>query len=293
MLWRLKLCVALVLSALLPFAPAGAIEAEEQAVATEFRLLRDLPYGADEHQRMDVYLPPKPVAAPVIFMVHGGAWSLGDKAAKGVVENKRAHWVGRGFVFISVDYRRVPQVTPLEQAQDIAAALALAQTRAASWGADPEKFILMGHSSGAHQVALLTAAPALGKLAGALPWLGAVALDSAALNVVQIMTGTHPRIYDRIFGHDRALWTATSPFQQLSVGSYPVLLVCSSRRAESCPQAQGFMAQAELRQARASLLEQDLSHKEVNQQLGLAGAYTDAVDAFITALLPPAPATGR
>jgi hypothetical protein len=40
-----------------------------------------------------------------------------------------------------------------------------------------------------------------------------------------------------------------------------------------------------LQHPKASLLEQDLSHKDVNQQLGLAGAYTDAVDAFIEALL--------
>ncbi len=291
MLWRLKL--GLVLLAFLSGVQAGTIAAEKPQSMAQFQLLRDLPYGADEHQRMDVYLPPQPVAAPVIFMVHGGAWSLGDKAARGVVENKISHWVGRGFVFISVDYRRVPQVTPLEQAQDIAQALAAAQTRAAAWGADPHKFILMGHSSGAHQVALLSSAPALALQQGASPWLGAVALDSAALNVVQIMTAAHPRIYDRVFGHDRSQWNATSPYQQLSASTLPVLVVCSSRRAESCPQAQNFVAQAQVHQVRASLLEQDLSHKDVNQQLGLAGSYTDAVDAFITSLLPPAPATGR
>jgi acetyl esterase/lipase len=293
--WRLKLCLALALAlplpALLPGVRATTIAAGQPASASGLQVLRDLPYGADARQRMDVYLPAKPVAAPVIFMVHGGAWSLGDKAAKGVVENKLAHWGGRGFVFISADYRRVPQVTPMEQAQDIAAALALAQTRAPSWGADAGKFILMGHSAGAHLVALLSASPALALQQGASPWLGTVVLDSAALDVVQIMTNGHARIYDRVFGHDRALWAATSPFQQLSASSLAVLVVCSSQRAESCPQGRGFVAQARLQHPKASLLEQDLSHKDVNQQLGLAGAYTDAVDAFIAELLVPA--TGR
>jgi acetyl esterase/lipase len=293
MLWRLKLCLALVLSALMSLAQAGAIAAENPAAAPDFRLLRDLPYGADDRQRMDVYLPLHPVAAPVIFMVHGGAWSLGDKAAKGVVENKRAHWVARGFVFVSVDYRVVPQVTPLAQAQDIAQALAMAQSRATSWGADPAKFILMGHSAGAHLVALLSASPSMAMRHGASPWLGTVLLDSAALDVVRIMGARHVRVYDRAFGKDPDLWKAVSPMQQIDKLATPVLVVCSSQRTESCPQAHAFVAALPWLGPRARVLEQDLSHKDVNQQLGLDGAYTETVDAFITSLLPPAPATGR
>src|SRR5579872_5306358 len=54
------------------------------------QLLSNIPYGSDAKQRMDVYLPATPTKAPVIFMVHGGAWRFGDKAAQSLVENKVA-----------------------------------------------------------------------------------------------------------------------------------------------------------------------------------------------------------
>ena len=63
-----------------------------------------------------------------------------------------------GIIFVSVDYRMLPQQDALAQADDVARALAFAQSRARSWGGDPGKFILMGHSAGAHLVALLAAA---------------------------------------------------------------------------------------------------------------------------------------
>ena len=100
-----------------------------------------------------------------------------------VVQEKVARWVPKGFVFISVNYRLYPTVNVLQEAQDVAMALAAAQSRAASWGADASRFILMGHSAGAHLVSLINASPTLAQREGAWPWLGTVSLDSAALNV--------------------------------------------------------------------------------------------------------------
>ena len=65
------------------------------------RVVRDLPYGPDPRQRFDVYAPAEAHDAPVIVMVHGGAWRFGDKNNGRVVENKVARWVSRGFVITS------------------------------------------------------------------------------------------------------------------------------------------------------------------------------------------------
>ena len=108
------------------------------------------PYGSDKQQRFDVYGPLEAKEAPIIFMVHGGACSLGNKAQGAVVENKVARWVPGGFIVISTNYRLLLTVGPIEQAKDVARALAVAQDKAASWGGDRTKFILMGHSAGAH-----------------------------------------------------------------------------------------------------------------------------------------------
>ena len=259
---------------------------ERLALAGGMRLLKDVPYANEGKQRMDVYLPRQPAGAPVIFMVHGGAWRLGDKDARAVVENKVARWVPQGFIFISTNYRLLPDTAPLEQAADIARALATAQAKAASWGGDPTRFILMGHSAGAHLVALVATSPEIVRRAGAKPWLGSVLLDSAALDVVTIMQARHARFYDRAFGKDPAYWRAVSPLHGLSENTAPLLAVCSSQRSESCPQASRFVEKATALGVRASVLQQDRSHQEINQQLGLANPYTDAVEVFMGSLSP-------
>ena len=257
---------------------------ERLALPGGVRLLKDVPYANEGKQRMDVYLPRQPAGAPVIFMVHGGAWRLGDKDARAVVENKVARWVPQGFIFISTNYRLLPDTAPLEQAEDIARALATAQAKAASWGGDPTRFILMGHSAGAHLVALVATSPEIVRRAGAKPWLGSVLLDSAALDVVTIMQARHARFYDRAFGKDPAYWRAVSPLHGLSENTAPLLAVCSSQRSESCPQASRFFEKATALGVRASVLQQDRSHQEINQQLGLANPYTDAVEVFMGSL---------
>lgn len=251
------------------------------------RVLRNVPYGGDPAQRMDVYLPAQAVQhAPVIFMVHGGGWSRGDKAMHSVVQNKVARWVPRGFVLISTDYRMLPGTRPIEQARDVAHALAVAQAHAAGWGADRDRFILMGHSAGAHLVGLLAAEPALAFDQGALPWLGTVSLDSAAINVVAIMQGPHLPLYDAAFGDDPAYWRAASPLQQLKARGAPFLAVCSTRRRESCPQARNFVDKAHGLHMRAQVLGEDLSHRQINEELGLPGDYTAQVEAFLATLDP-------
>ncbi len=240
-------------------------------------VVRDVAYGNDPAQRLDVYLSGKPHNAPVIVMVHGGGWRRGDKGLQTVVENKVARWVPHGFLFISVNYRLLPAANPLEQSKDVAKAIAFAQQRAAEWGGDRDRFILMGHSAGAHLVALLAAA-------GTVKALGAVILDSAALDVPQTMTSRHLRLYDEAFGRDRALWRAASPYHNLAKSGPPMLAVCSSRRADSCPAAHQFIDLATSNGRKGSVLEKDFSHKEINELLGADPAYTAAVESFLRGL---------
>jgi arylformamidase len=254
------------------------------------KVLRDIAYGSDPKQRMDVYLPSGGAtsagAAPVIFMVHGGGWRNGDKRMARVVDNKAARWLPLGFVFVSVNNRLLPQADPLDQVHDIAQALALAQKQAARWGANPDQFLLMGHSAGAHLVALLTASATLATQHGVRPWLGTIALDSAALDVPTIMQHRHYRLYDPAFGTNPAYWVATSPLHQVHAGAEPMLLVCSTRRDDSCNQAQAFTRKALRLGVRVEVSRQDLSHADINEQLGLPGDYTSAVERFMASLSP-------
>ena len=63
-----------------------------------------------------------------------------------------------------------------------------------------------------------------------------------------------------------------------------MLLVCSSRRGDSCPAAQRFAAKAVSLGGRATALPIDLGHGEINSELGRATGYTGSVDEFLRSL---------
>lgn len=243
---------------------------------------RDLAYGPDKRQRLDIYLPDKPSQAKaVILMVHGGAWRIGDKAQRAVIDNKLDHWLPQGLIFASANYRLSSALMPRDQADDVARALAALQNVLPHWLDSSPSIFLMGHSAGAHLVALLGASPEQARSQGANDWKATIAIDSAAMDLPALMAAPHPRFYDRVFGDDPTPWRANSPRHQLTPSATPFLLICSSKRDNACPQASQFADTASKLDVRADVLEQALSHLAINRELGKPGDYTDAVDRFI------------
>lgn len=247
--------------------------------------LADISYGTGALQKFDLYSPPAPKAAPLIIMVHGGAWRFGDKANSGVVKNKAAYWTQKGYIFASVNYPMMPKATPYAQAQSVAKAVAFIQKNATNYGIDPRRIILMGHSAGAHLVTLVSADKALQKQAGVAPWAGTVSLDTGALDIPKIMTGKPQRFYVKAFGSDPKLWRKTSPMLVLRQRTEPVLLVCSRQRRGVCKTVKTYADKAKSYGSRARVLPVDLSHKQINETLGTATQYTRLVDKWITAAL--------
>lgn len=242
----------------------------------------DFSYGPEARQTLSVYAPPNAHDAPIIVMVHGGAWMFGDKDNDGVAQPKASHWGNSGAIFVSVDYRMLPQAAPMAQAQDVAAALAYVQHHAREWHGDPSRVVLMGHSAGAHLVSLLAVTPALTRAASVQPWLATVSLDSGAVDVAAIMNNPHARFYDRVFGNDPAGWAAVSPYDRMSSApAAPMLMVCSSERRESCPANERFVAKTHQLGGKADVLPVPLSHMEINRTLGAQNTYTSQVDAWL------------
>jgi acetyl esterase/lipase len=196
------------------------------ALLLNIRQFHDVSYGADARQRFDVYASAGAHNAPVIVMVHGGGWRIGDKSNARMYENKANYWVPKGYVFVSVNYRMLPDADPLEQARDVAHAIAAIEEKAATWGGDRSRVIVMGHSAGAHLIALITTSQQLAPELRGATWKGAVLLDSGALDVPAIMHRPHFRLYDDAFGSDPAFWRSVSPYHALTKREPPVLAVC-------------------------------------------------------------------
>lgn len=263
--------------------PADRAPGSAMAMPQGSRIERDIAYGAHPRQRYDVYFPAQHApGAPILFMVHGGGWRNGDKDNPGVAGDKARFWLAKGFVLVSTNYRLLPDADPLQQARDVADAVASVQRRAPRWQADPKRLVLMGHSAGAHLVALLGSAPALLAQAGALRPLGMVALDSAAMDVPALMQASRlPGLYRDAFGGDPAAWVAASPVHQLGRNALPMLLVCSTRRVQACRQARALQEQAGRLGVPAALRPEDLAHGDINRELGKPSAYTRAVADWI------------
>jgi hypothetical protein len=187
--------------------------------------------------------PPAGHDRPLLVMVHGGAWRMGSKQAANVVDNKLAHWLPAGVVLVSLDYRLLPQAPVEEQADDVARAVAWVQAHAAEWGANKRQLVLMGHSAGAHLAGLLsTDARCASAMACSHGWPPCCWIvrrwmwrPSCAARISPCMT--------RLLAGCRALGRL-SPTRLLSAATPPLLAVCSSRRAESCTQAQGWRTRA-------------------------------------------------
>jgi len=229
--------------------------------------------------------------APVIVMVHGGGWCVGDKTMPGVVGEKLTRWQPRGFLFISVNYPMVNDGRDAyAQAEEVAQAVAHIQAHAADWGGDPARIVLMGHSAGAHLVTMLGADRQLRERFGVAPVLGVVSLDSGALNAVTKMQNPLPimeTVYREAFGADPAGWSRASPYHRLSAGGPPWLGVCSSTRPDdSCGEARAYADKARSLGLQASVIPVALNHGAVSGELGKPGAYTQGVEQFMASLDP-------
>lgn len=117
-------------------------------------LSSDIPYADPAHERqvLDVYAPGDAVDLPVVFWIHGGGWQTGDKTD---VHDKPRVFARRGFVFVSTNYRLLPDVEMGDLIRDVARSVAWVHENIAGHGGDPTRIFLMGHSAGAQLAALL------------------------------------------------------------------------------------------------------------------------------------------
>ena len=135
------------------YAPNQQLLAKRRAAASAAVLERLGPpqrvaYGPSEHEKLDIYKTHRP-NAPVNVYVHGGAWRNGE--AKNFAAPAEM-FVNAGANFAILDFVQVQETGGdlLPMAQQVRSAVAWVYKNAASFGADPNRVFITGHSSGAH-----------------------------------------------------------------------------------------------------------------------------------------------
>lgn len=124
---------------------------------------RDISYGANERNRLDVFVPEAAGSArPVVIFVHGGGFVRGDKRGPGspFYDNIMLWAAKSGFVGVNMTYRLAPQNPWPAGAEDVAAVVRWVSDNIAARGGDPAKVFLIGHSAGAVHAASYVAHPA-------------------------------------------------------------------------------------------------------------------------------------
>ncbi len=115
--------------------------------------IQDVAYGGHPRQRLDVYVPSAGVTnAPVVVFFYGGSWKDGAKAEYAFVGQALA---AQGFVTVLPDYRLYPEIRFPDFLDDSANAVRWVADHIATYGGDPRRLVLMGHSAGAYNAAML------------------------------------------------------------------------------------------------------------------------------------------
>ncbi|MEO7324830.1 MAG: alpha/beta hydrolase [Dokdonella sp.] len=176
-------------------------------------------YSPQLDLKLDVYRPsPSTTAAPIALFFYGGSWRSGSRDEYAFVGKALA---ARGIVTIVADYRKFPQGRFPDFETDAAVATRWTIDHAREWGGDPARVFLIGHSAGAHIVALLATD------ARYLTTVGLKPRDVAGVVGVagpyDFLPLTDPKIKE-VFGEE-STWPASQPVNFVNGDEPPFLLL--------------------------------------------------------------------
>jgi arylformamidase len=110
---------------------------------------RRLAYGPMPIEQLDVYRTAR-ADAPVMVFLHGGAWRAGDARSQAFAAET---FVDAGAHFVVPDFALVMDVGLDGMVAQVRRAVAWVAANAASFGGDPTRLYVGGHSSGSHLAA--------------------------------------------------------------------------------------------------------------------------------------------
>jgi acetyl esterase/lipase len=201
---------------------AAAAHAQSHKVT----VVRGLDYVAgaeypDGKDRLDLYIPEGVKNAPVIFSVHGGLLSIGDRSEETFVGQRFA---AAGYLTVVISYRLSPAYAHPAHIEDTAAAFAWVKRNIRQHGGDPDRIAVIGHSAGAYLGMLLVtdrrylAAHKLTPrdVAGVVPVSGFFWVEK---------TGVAPDRPKYVWGNEQKAWVDASPAHHIHRDLPPVLFI--------------------------------------------------------------------
>jgi len=264
-------------------------------------LKRSIPYVENGHARhvLDIYTPADAKGLPVIFWIHGGGWQTGDKTS---VQEKPGAFTARGFVFVSTNYRLLPEVKMEDIISDIAKSLGWVSRHIAEHGGDPGRIIVGGHSAGAQLAALICTDDRWLKAEG-VPFTslkGCFPVDGDTYDVPAIIetAETRRRVHHEPqakfghrekFGNDPAKHVDFSAVTHVGKGKGipPFLIIHVADHPDNSAQARRLAAVLKEAEIPVTVFGgKETNHTKINALIGTEGdATTKALDEFVAQVL--------
>ncbi|RYZ48569.1 MAG: alpha/beta hydrolase [Sphingobacteriales bacterium] len=159
---------------------------------------------------------------PVLLFVHGGNWNTGNKNTYGFYGRNFAK---RDVIVVVPDYTLSPDANLDQMAAEVAQAIFWTHNNIASYGGNPEKLFVTGHSAGAQLGALAVMNPKYEVPPKMIS--GLILIDGAGMDLEVFLKKSPPtkrHDYLATFSNDPEVWKAGSPANFVSKETPPVLL---------------------------------------------------------------------
>ena len=133
-----------------PTAPGKHFVATAERARKDLPCTLNVPYGPTLDETLDIFPADQP-NAPVFVFIHGGYWrALSSKEFSGVALGLHA----QGITTVVINYALCPRVTIDEIVRQTRAALAWTLRNIQTYGGDPARVAIGGHSAGGHLTAM-------------------------------------------------------------------------------------------------------------------------------------------
>ena len=223
----------------------------EKEPFAQTQIERDIAYGKNERNLLDVFRSSTPAdkPLPVLVFVHGGAFVAGNRRTGPVspfYDNVMLWAIRNGMVGVNMTYRLAPKDPWPAGPQDIGQAIRWVHENIAQRGGDPTQIFLFGHSAGASHVAANVAKPEFHQVVGS-GLAGAMLLSGGAYNVTPELVA-QLSTYPGYFGTDAEQYAQRSSLDGLVATSVP-LWVGAAEFDPPAYKAQGELLRQGLRKA--------------------------------------------